>query len=160
MGNITINRLNTTIAAGDIIAINSALATIMDQLPEGSLTDEERNAYAAIEVANKIFTEDCVTELTINGSAIMPSYINVPNLVNDFTLFEQLDAIKSGIMQVLRRVEDPQRISGKESYDTATQVYRQYGAASDAGIPGAKESYEKLKMRFKSQGRPNADPLA
>lgn len=160
MGNLTINRLNTTIAAGDLAIITNALNTIVDQLPEGSLTDEERNTYAAIEVDNKIFTEDCVTELAINGAAIMPAYINVPNLVTDFTLFEQLDTIKSGIMQVLRRVEDLQRIAGKESYDTALQVYRHYAAASDAGIPGAKESYDKLKMRYKGNGRPTDEPIA
>ncbi len=89
----------------------------------------------------------------------MPSYINVPNLITDFTLFEQLDSIKSGLMLALRRVEDLQRIAGKEAYEVATQVYRQYGNASDAGIPDAKESYEKLKQRYNGNGRPNEEPV-
>lgn len=159
MANITINRLNTTLTTANITAINNALNAIVAVLPAGTLTDEERNTYASIEVDNKIFTEDCVTELARNGAAIMPSYINVPNLITDFTLFEQLDSIKSGIMLALRRVEDLQRIAGKEAYEVATKVYQQYAAASDAGIPDAKESYEKLRTRYAGNGRPKEDPI-
>ena len=72
------------------------------------------------------------------------------------------DIIKSEIVPylplaktcLLRRVSDLKRICGSESYDNGLEVYRIYEAATMAGIPGAKESYEKLKQRFYGQGNP------
>ena len=42
MSNLTENRLNVTLAAADITAINTAIAAITAKLPAGSLDEEQR----------------------------------------------------------------------------------------------------------------------
>jgi hypothetical protein len=152
MSNINENRLNTTLTPAAVTAINTGLATITAQLPAGTLTDEERNSYNAIDVNNKIFVEDTLTEMAISSAGIIPPFLNIAVIQTDFTLFEQLDAIESGITNLLRKVSDLKRICGSESYNYSLAVYRIYESANFAGISGAKESYEKLKVRFDVQG--------
>lgn len=158
MANLTQNRLNVTLTPAAVNNINTAIASIATQLPAGSLTDEERNSFRAIDVNNKIFVEDTLAEMGISGAGIIPAFLTPSFIQNDLTLFEQLDSIESTIINVLRRVSDLKRISGSEGYDNALAVYRIYEAANLGGIPGAKESYDKLKMRFATNtttaGRP------
>lgn len=152
MSNLTQNRLNVTLTPAAVTAINSGITAIEAQLPAGSLTDEERNSYRAIDVNNKVFVEDVITEMGISGAGIIPPFLNSTIIQNDLTLFGQLDAIESKIINVLRHVSDLKRICGSEGYDNGLAVYRIYEAAAMAGIPGAKESYDKLKQRFDGQG--------
>ena len=90
----------------------------------------------------------------ISGAGIIPPFLNATIIQTDLTLFGQLDSIESNLTNLLRRVSDLKRICGSESYDNGLEVYRIYEAATMAGIPGAKESYEKLKQRFDGQGNP------
>ncbi len=158
MGNLTENRIDMVLTDVAITEIKDSISAIGDQLPAGSLTDDERSSYKAIDVNNKIFVEDVINELGISGAGIIPAFIKPVHIKNDFTLFEQLDAIESNMTNVLRKVSDLKRIAGSEAYDYSLTVYRIYESANLAGIPGAKESYDKLKVRFESQnagaGRP------
>lgn len=74
MGNITENKLNAVISAVDIAAINTSIATINAKLPAGSLTDEQRNNLKAINVDNKVFVEDAIVEMTVNGAGVLPAF--------------------------------------------------------------------------------------
>lgn len=152
MSNLTQNRLNTTLTPAAVTAINASITAIGTQLPAGSLTDEERTSFRAIDVNNKIFVEDTITEMGISGAGIIPPFLNSTIIQTDLTLFGQLDSIESNLTNLLRRVSDLKRICGSEGYDNGLAVYRIYEAAAMAGIPGAKESYEKLKQRFDGQG--------
>ena len=160
MGNLTQNRLNLILAAAVVTGINTNLAAVASQLPAGTLTDEERSSYKAIDVNNKIFVEDTLTEMAISSTGIIPPFLNSTVIQNDFTLFEQLDAIESNITNLLRKVSDLKRICGSESYDYALAVYRIYESANFAGILGAKESYEKLKVRFDQSNGGGSRPAA
>ena len=151
MSNITENKLNTTLAAADITTINTAVTTITSKLPAGSLTDEQRASLKAIDVANKVFVEDVITEVGVSGTGIIPPFINPVFIQNDLTLFEQLDTIEASILNLLQKIADLKRIAGDEAYSTALAVYRIYDAANTAGIPGAKQGYDKLKPRFDAQ---------
>lgn len=152
MGNLTQNRLNVILTPVAVTGINTNIAAVATQLPAGSLTDEERAGFKAIDVDNKVFVEDVIIEMGISGTGIIPPFLSSAIIQNDLTLFGQLDAIESNINNLLRRVSDLKRICGSEGYDNALAVYRIYEAANFAGIPGAKESYEKLKARFDGQG--------
>ena len=152
MANLTQNRLNVTLTPATVTAITTAIAGVAAQLPAGSLTDEERGSFRAIDVNNKIFVEDVITEMGISGAGIIPPFLSAAIIQADLTLFEQVDVIESGIINLLRRLSDLKRISGSEGYDNGLAVYKIYEAAAMAGIPGAKESYEKLKQRFEGQG--------
>ena len=152
MSNLTQNRLNTTLTAAAVTSINTSITALRAQFPAGSLTDEERSRFRAIDVNNKIFVEDTIIEMGISGAGIIPPFLNAAIIQTDLTLFGQLDSIESNLTNLLRQVSDLKRICGSEGYDNGLAVYRIYEAAALAGIPGAKESYDKLKQRFDGQG--------
>ena len=157
MGNITENRLNQTLSEATVTEINNAIAQVNQLLPEGSLTDDQRNSLKSIDVDNKVFVEDALNELQINGSGIIPAFVSAQNITNDLTLFNQLEIIESGLNTLAQKVSDLKRIVGDEAYTGGLTIYRLFEGANNAGINQAKQSYEKLKVRFVSQrnvGRP------
>ncbi|HAT64863.1 MAG TPA: hypothetical protein DCS66_09705, partial [Flavobacteriaceae bacterium] len=95
MSNLTENRLDQVLDATTFTDLLSAVATLEGLLPEGSLDDEQRTSYRAINVNNKVFTEDVLTEMQGSGSAILPPYLSSTSLSNDLQLFEQLDQVDS-----------------------------------------------------------------
>jgi len=161
MSNLTENKINVVLAVADVAAMNTSVATILSKIPANtSLTDEQRLSYNAIDVANKVFAEDCLVEAQQNGTGILPPYLNLPNLQNDLTVFNQLDQIESALTNALQRITDAKRIAGHEAYGVANKVYRAFQSANEAGIPNAKTSYEKLKARYDAQGRVGRTPDA
>jgi len=158
MSNLTENRINRIL---DETAMTNALAAITNletELPEGSLDDAQRESFRAINVQNKVFTEDVMVEMKNNGATILPPYLDVNLLKNDFELFEQLDTLESRMVNAVRKIADLKRIAGHEAYSFALSVYKNYDAANQAGIPGAKESYERLSERFNGRGgRPSSE---
>ncbi|REH00356.1 hypothetical protein [Flavobacterium aquicola] len=149
MANLTYNRIHTVISETAIESIKTNLRHISSQLPYIGLTVDEKKSFRGMDVANKAFTEDCIQLLRSNGAETMPSYIKIENIISDFSLFNQLDELKSILNQVINQVDDAQRIAGKEAYDTALQVYKLYEAAAQAGVAGSQTSFEKLNQRFK-----------
>lgn len=160
MGNITENKLNLVLIAADLAAINTNIAAINSKLPSGSLTDEQRLNLKSINVDNKVFVEDAIVEMTVNGAGIIPSFLNAANLQNDITLYDQLDTIESGINTLLQRIADLKRIAGDEAYTGGLTVYKIFESANSAGLNQAKQPYEKLRVRFNAQGSAgrNAEP--
>ena len=153
MANITENRINTTIAAADITAISAAIATINTKLPFLlALTDEERASLLGLDVNNKVFVDEALDEMT-NNSSVLPAFISTANLTNDVRLYEQLDTIESTLMNLLSKISDTKRVAGHEAYAVSLTAYNIYGMASSAGIPNARQSYDRLKARFAGQGR-------
>ena len=87
MANLTQNRLNVILTPAAVTTTNTAIAAIAAQMPAGSLTDEERNSFRAIDVNNKIFVEDTITEMGISGAGIIPPFLNSGNIQNDLTVW-------------------------------------------------------------------------
>ena len=153
MSNLSENRVNVVLAAADITAINTSISTIISKVPaNATLTDEQRTGYNAINVANKVFADDCLVEAQQNGTGILPGFVNLPNLQNDLTLFEQLDSAESALTNALQRISDAKRIVGHEAYGQATVIYNAFKTANENGIANAKTAYDKLKTRFEAQG--------
>ncbi len=153
MSNLSENRINVVLVAEDVTAINTAVSTILSKVPANTtLTDEQRVSYNAINVANKVFADDCLAEAEANGAGILPAFVNLTNLQNDLTVFEQLDQIESMLNNTLQRVADAKRIAGHEAYGLANVVYSAFKTANESGIANAKSSFDKLKARFEAQG--------
>lgn len=153
MSNLSENRINVVLAAADVTAINTAVSTILSKVPANTtLTDEQRLSYNAINVANKVFADDCLTEAQANGAGILPAFVSLTNLQNDLTVFEQLDQIESALNNALQRISDAKRIAGHEAYGQANVVYSAFKTANESGIANAKSSFDKLKVRFEAQG--------
>jgi ABC-type Zn uptake system ZnuABC Zn-binding protein ZnuA len=164
MSNLSENRINVVIAAADITTINTSINAILSKIPENTtLTDSQRLNYTAINVSNKVFAEDVLTESKQTGNGILSPFINLEFLENDLTVFSQLDAIESALSNALQRVKDAKRIAGHEAYGMASKAYNSYKDAADAGVANAKSGYDKLKVRYESQkknvGRPPATEL-
>lgn len=49
---------------------------------------------------------------------------------------------------MLEKLEDTQILAGSEAYVSALTGYKLFGAAADAGLPGADAIYDSLKTRF------------
>jgi hypothetical protein len=153
MANLSENRINVVITPADVTTVNTSIGTIVSKIPANtSLTDEQRVQYNAIDVANKVFTEDCLTEANLSGTGILPGFINLTALQNDITVFEQLDQFETALTNALQRVRDAKRIAGHEAYGQANQIYAAFKSANDSGIPNAKNSFDRLKVRYEAQG--------
>ncbi len=150
MANLNPNRLNLTYLPADLSLMKANANATISKIPaDATLTDEERKKSAMdIDVENKIFVEDVLNELSSNGTAIMPAWFNMGNIQTDFTFFEQSDSVLTMYKNVVMRLNDSMRIAGREAYAAALVAYEQYKSAAEAGIPGAQESYDKLKARF------------
>jgi len=155
MSNLTENRVDTVLSESDQSAINDAMVLINSKLPAGSLDEEQRSSFKAIDVNNKVFVQDVITEFSISGRGILPDFLKKEFIQNDLLLFEQLDVVEANLLNTLRKVSDLKRICGHEAYSAALTAYKIFEAANLAGIPGAKQAYDKLKTRFDAQGRPS-----
>ncbi|WP_026725209.1 hypothetical protein [Flavobacterium sasangense] len=153
MSNLSENRINVVITPADITAINTSVNTILSKIPANTtLTDEQRLSYNAINVANKVFAEDCLIEAQLNGAGILPGFVSLPNMQNDLTVFDQLDQMESALNNALQRIADAKRIAGHEAYGQANVIYNAFRTANDSGIANAKASVDKLKPRYEAQG--------
>ena len=160
MSNLTNNRLNTTATDPQIATVKTAVQTINTNLPFlVGLTDEERKALPAINVNNKVFTEDAINA-AVNNPALIPSYVSIPNMQNDLNLFSQLDEVIGIVNQLCEKLEDTRMLAGAEAYVAALTVYKLFGSAADAGVPGADAIVTQLKARFASQGNAAVPPVA
>jgi hypothetical protein len=158
MSNLSNNRLNITATAAQITAVKTALQAVTTNLPFLiGLTTEERIALPAINVSNKAFTEDAINA-AVNNASLIPSYVSVPNMQNDMTLFTQLDEIIILVKQLLEKLEDTQLLAGSEAYVGGLSTYKLIASAADAGVPGADAIYNQLKQRFAGQGGTGTTP--
>ena len=152
MSNLTNNRLNITATAEQITAVKTAIQTISTNLPFLiGLTAAERTALPAIDVNNKAFAEDAI-HAGANNASLIPSYVSVEDMQNDMLLFNQLEEIAGLIKQLLEKVEDTKLLAGSEAYVSALALYKLFGAASEAGVPGSDVIVSQLKARFAKQG--------
>jgi hypothetical protein len=152
MSNLLNNRVNSTATAAQVTAVKAALQTISTNLPFLiGLTADERKTLTAIDVSNKAFTEDAINA-GVNNSTLVPSYISMPNIQNDLTLFSQLDEISAMVNQLCERIEDTKMLAGSEAYGAALTLYKAFTSAAEAGVPGTDSIVDQLKKRFTSNG--------
>jgi hypothetical protein len=156
MSNLLNNRISLTATAVQVTAVKAAFQTILTNLPFlVGLTAEERKSLNTIDVNNKAFTEDAINA-GVNNGTLIPSYISIPNMQNDLTLFAQLDEISGIANQLCERLEDTKMLAGSEAYGAALALYKIFGSAADAGVPGADSIVDQLKKRF--PGNTNTAP--
>ncbi len=150
MSNLNPNKINMVYAAADITLMKSNASSTGGKIPSTAILTEDERAKSGldIDVINKIFVEDTLNELNANGASIMSAWFNIQNVANDFTFFEQSDDIISIYENIVLRLRDAQRIAGREAFAACLVAYGLYKSAAEAGVPGAQESYNKLKVRF------------
>ena len=159
MSNLSENRIDLVLDAATIQTMTDSIRTFISLIPDGTtLTDEQRLRYTSINVANKVFAEDVLSETATLGTEVLSPYLKPIILENDLIFFKQLDDITNLLLNAIQRTQDAQRIAGHEAYSLATAMYNAIKMASDAGIPNAKAAYTKLKVRFDAQGSTGRTP--
>ncbi len=150
--NITINRLNLVMPDTDITAVKKSFGEIYGKLPFLiGLTTEERVTLPKISENNKVFVGDSINA-HVNNAPMLPSYLNVGDIKNDLTLYEQLDELELLALQLVEKIQDTRMLCGSEAYASSLAGYRLFESAATAGIPGADAIYNALKQRFANQG--------
>ena len=152
MSNLTNNRLNVTATPAQIAAAKTAYQTILTNLSFLiGLTTQERISLPAIDVSNKTFTEDAISA-GVNNTGVLPAYVSPSAMQTDLTLFSQLDELILLHNQLGEKLQDTQLLAGSEAYVGALTLYKLFGSAAEAGIPGTDSIYNQLKQRFAGQG--------
>jgi hypothetical protein len=158
MSNVTNNRLNITATAAQVTAVKNALQAIQTNLPFlVGLTMDERKSLLAIDVNNKTFTEDAINAAA-NNPTLVPSYISVPNMQADLTLFNQLDELLMLANQLCERIDDTKLLAGAEAYNASRLFYKAVQTAAKAGVPSADSIAQQLSTRYANQGKANNEP--
>ena len=156
--NITINRLNTVMKDAEITAVKNSIKDIYGNMPFLiGLTTDERVTLPKISENNKVFVGDSINALA-NNAPMLPLYLNVVDIKNDLTLYEQLDELEMLALQLVEKIQDTRMLCGSEAYVSSLAAYRMFEAAALAGIPGADAIYDMLKQRFAGQGGTGPTP--
>lgn len=64
------------------------------------------------------------------------------------TLFNPLDDLEGIANPLCERIQDTKIWAGSEAFVSALALYRLFGSATDAGVPGADAIVDPLKERF------------
>ena len=130
MANLTNNRLNIVATEAQITAAKNSLVQFDAQFPFLiGLTVEEKTTLPAINVDNKIFTEDAINA-AVNNMDMLPGYLSVSGVQTDMKLFNQLDELVPMVRKQLEKLEDTRFLAGSEAYTTALMIYKLFGAAA------------------------------
>jgi hypothetical protein len=116
------------------------------------LTPEEKKKMQGINVSNRVFVEDCLV-LMQEDTSILPPFISLQDVQNDYTLFEGLEPVVSKVAGLASKLATTQFVAGAEAYFKCLLYYNMLSLAARNGIPGAQEKYDRLKERFEIQGR-------
>ncbi|MFN0274265.1 MAG: hypothetical protein ACKVPJ_00845 [Chitinophagales bacterium] len=162
MANPNVNRINTTLSAGDIAAINSSLTDAQTKLQPHAqaLTPEERESLFGLQEENLVFAKDALTQGQILNASLPPTMqLIVTNLTTDISLFEQMEGLYSGMLQQLTlMISDTKRLAAHESFAGALGLYKYIEAGAALGLAGYQAAYDVLKTRFAGQGGSTEQP--
>ena len=153
MGNLNENRINAILSDLDVDKILNALDDAIAVVPDVALTDEERKSMVSMDVDNRIFAENVLTELDNGADALLPSYVIKDNLRKDLAFSNQMLRVASKVALLERRVSDAARVANGEAMTFSSLTYNLLKAASNAGISGTKEPAMRLAERYKKLGR-------
>jgi hypothetical protein len=157
MGNISENKINNVIAPADITLIKTSIDAIAAKIPVATLTPEQRSSLLSMDVENKVFVEDCINEIAISGTGIIPAFISGTAIQNDLNLFEQLDVVEAQLENLLQKIKDAKRLAADEAMTVANAIYKTYEMGAMAGVAGAQQAFDKLKARYAKQNTSKPD---
>jgi hypothetical protein len=144
--------ISVTMAQADIDAVKAAIATIHSKMPFlVSLAPEERTGLTKLGPKSIDFVQDAFTA-TVSFPTIFPSSFNQVEFGKDFNLFKALTEIEILLGTLHEKVESTQMAVGSEAMEAGLQVYRHVRASKKAA-PGLPDMADRLKERFKRQGK-------
>jgi len=115
------------------------------------LSADDKKKLQGINVSNRVFVEDCIV-LMEEDASILPHFISVQEVKNDYAVYEGLDPVLSRAQGLASKLASTQYIAGAEAYFKCLLYYNMLLLAARNGLPGAQEKFNRLKARFESQG--------
>ena len=154
MANISQNLVNVTLSDAEAAAVNTALQTLLDTLSPHlhTLTDMQRNRLQAMNVDNKVFAEQALSEINANGEMLPPA-ISGEALGKDIAYFGRLNSYESQLLNLLQRIRDTKRMAGHEAYAMALAARKMFNSLAETGVPGAQQPADRINQRFDNGGR-------
>jgi hypothetical protein len=141
----------------DIDAVKTAIATINSKMPFLiSLTEEERKTLLKMGPKSVDFVQDSFTT-TQNFPAIIPVSFNVAEYTKDATLLKILVDLQASIDSLADKVDDTLMAVGSEAMGASLDVYTYVQTSADK-TPGLRSVADRLRARFKGQGRKKISP--
>ena len=153
MINLQNNRLNAAaLSQADLSTAKNAFQQLNSLLQLIGLTVQERKNLPKINTTNAAFVEECLL-VAHNNPNLLPDYLKVEEMQQDFTLYRQLDELLLLCSQLQEKLRDTQMLAGSEAYLQALATYHFLATAAKAGIPGTDTLYEQLRVRFARHGK-------
>jgi len=136
----------------DLTAVNKAFAEVDRLLPFlVNLDSNESRGMFKLGPKSADFVQDSATAVNSFPNVLPPSF-DKEEFLKDATLFRQLMEIKFQLDSLCEKVNDTLTAVGSEAMTSSLEVYAYVQTASDR-TPGLKSVADKLKDRFKEQGK-------
>lgn len=133
--------------------IISLLKNIEQKLPFLiNLSLEEKRRLAKISDKRLPFAQK-VIEAAKQNPELIPQYINIQELIDDFELFNQLKTISLMINSLQEKIADTQTALGNEILTSSLMIYKSFKILSKSNVPGIDSVYENLFGMLKKRNR-------
>ena len=151
------NLISVAFTPPELATIDAALASIEATLAGKviNLTPEERRRYAAVSNEMSQWVQKCRGYMT-QMPAIVPGYINLPELDRDMQARRELNQRLRRAKSVLESMDDTVLLLGNDVLNSCYAFYRAVKSASLANVPGSTSIYQDLAQQF--PGRPASVP--
>ena len=148
------NRVDAEMSPASLETVKQAIATIRAEMPFLiKLSDEERKSLASMDDGRRPFVGKSF-DLADRNSFIDPGKGMLESGKKDLLLYEDLDIIKSELVQLTEMVGDTRQMVGAEAYETARFIYSKSQLAVKMKEPGSQSIVDELGKLFKHQPPP------
>lgn len=144
----TQNLVSASIAAATKAQIQTNINAIAAALPFLiSLTADERKSGLKLGDKTVAFVDKAIGYANTNA-ALVPTYINLPEIQQDYQLQKDLLDILKSLLPLVQKIEDTEQEAGAEAYNGILGFYNTVLDATSKGSPGARTIYNDLSQRF------------
>ena len=120
-------------------------------------TNEERKKGFKLGDGTLAFLEKA-TNYANQNPAMVPPFLNLPEMTKDTTLAADLDLILKSLEPVIQNINDTYQEAGAEALSSALVFYNNVKMAAHNNVPGAQVIYDDLSKQF--PGRPKKKVVA
>ena len=148
--------ISVALPQADIDAVKAAITTINSKLPFLiTLDGEERKGLFKLGPKSADFVNDASTAV-VSFPSIMPPSFDKVEYAKDTSLFKALNEIKFLLDSLSEKIDNTYLAVGSEAMTASLEVYA-YVQTAKARTPGLETAADKLRDRFKGQGRKRAN---
>ncbi|NOU18403.1 MAG: hypothetical protein HOO91_12675 [Bacteroidales bacterium] len=149
------NKISITISKEAIEAINAAIATIEQQLPNLiNLTVEDRKSLPKMGDKTLAFVSKAL-EYSKQNPKVVPPFLDVAEFEKDVQAVTNINKVLIPLQQLVEKLDDSTVLAGSEAYSSALIFYNAVKSAAKTGVPGMKGVYDDLQLRFAVKAKTN-----